>query len=185
MKDHLAGDLHSSGRYRNNSICKLPLFSGGPLIRHTTIASWLPSAKKHWWTLLQRQRWKNTTDMKRDHRGINHNMLDQLLVLCNAVSIANYNDECIQHMLNHQCSKLLHKAPVQLFVRQCTLHHLSDNGALKWKTGFERVFSWHTSSYTLAYHTFHMSLCVDAVNLFVVFAERLFQIEYKVWTGLS
>lgn len=106
------------------------------------------------------------TKMTRHHRSNNRpqrykpQYINQLLVCCNAVSTVH---ECIQHVLNHQCSQLLHKAPVQLFLRQCTLQHPSDiisyfntnvvpsstdNGAWKQKVVFERVFSRHTPGFT-------------------------------------
>jgi hypothetical protein len=52
----------------------------------------------------------------------------------------------------------------------------------KW---FFKDYFHDTPAFTLAYHSCQKSFCTDAMNLFVVFVERLLQIGCRVWTGLS
>lgn len=184
----LGGDLHSSERQSwkmrafISPCCFLEFLSSGILQSPHECHQLKNSQTLHQW-----QKQKDTTEVKRDQKLKQHYIRPIICVLqCRYYCKLQWwmHSTCVNCTQHQSSCQAVHTAnSIRHFLLQYTAAPSStENGASKWKVVYERVFLWHTSSYTLAYHSCQMSFCTDAKNLFV---EKLFQIRCRVWTGLS
>lgn len=150
----------------------------------------MPSAQKLTDSLSMTKN-RDTTEVKRDQRLKPHYIRPIICMLqCRYYCKLQWwmhstRVNCTEHQSSFQAVHIANSIRHYFLLQYNAAPSSTENGASKWKVVYERVFSWHISSYTLAYHSCQMSFCIDAMNLFVAFVEKLFQIGCRVWTGLS